>query len=82
MSVPANIAEGYGRESARSYAHFLKVARGSLYEAETHMLLASRLAMTEPAIANDLIEKIDQISRMLNALIRSISKRGEQTGSN
>jgi four helix bundle protein len=43
VSVPANIAEGYGREYRKEYIHFLRVAQGSLKELETHLILASRI---------------------------------------
>jgi four helix bundle protein len=41
VSIPANIAEGYGRDSKGSYVSFLKTAQGSLKELETHLILAS-----------------------------------------
>src|SRR2546421_9349556 len=48
-SVPANIAEGYGRESRGAYVQFLRVAQGSLKELETHLLLATRIDLTSNA---------------------------------
>ena len=45
VSIPANIAEGYGRDSKGSYVNFLKTAQGSLKELETHLILAQRLKL-------------------------------------
>jgi four helix bundle protein len=45
VSIPANIAEGYGRDSKGSYGQFLRVAQGSLKELETHLLLSQRLGL-------------------------------------
>lgn len=72
ISVPANIAEGYGRESARSYVQFLKVARGSLNELETQILLAQRVRLLDGSQTEPLLSSIESISKMLNGLIRSI----------
>jgi four helix bundle protein len=66
--VPANIAEGYACASSRDYAHFLAIARGSLMEAETYILLAMRLNYLSTSAASPVLDLISEISRMLNAL--------------
>lgn len=71
-SVPANIAEGYGRYSAGSYLQFLKVARGSLKELETHLLLAQRVGALPGEHADRILLKLDSVGRMLNGLIRAV----------
>lgn len=72
-SVPANIAEGYGRNSRASYAHFLRIAQGSLKELETHLLLAARVGLAPAAAADTLLAHTDELGRMLNTLIRKIA---------
>lgn len=71
-SVPANIAEGYGRHSSRSYAHFLKTARGSLKELETHLLLAERVGIATSDHISAALRMSDELGRMLNALINKL----------
>ncbi len=73
-SVPANIAEGYGRESTRSYILFLKTARGSLREFETHVLLAERIGLLANNEAQALVKNAETLGKMLYALIRSLNK--------
>jgi four helix bundle protein len=73
-SVPANIAEGYGRESTGSYAHFLRTAQGSLKELETHLLLATRVGLMPEAKSDPLVQHSDLVGRMLRGLIRSIER--------
>lgn len=65
VSVPSNIAEGYGRETHKDFAHFLSLSKGSLYELDTQLDLAVDLGY----ISKDeqLESKIDEISRMLSA---------------
>src|SRR3954466_3253096 len=48
VGIPANVAEGYGREGTGEYIHFLRLAQGSLKELETHLLLASEVEVTTP----------------------------------
>jgi len=74
-AIPANIAEGYGRQSSASYAQFLKIARGSLNELETYLLLAERVGLTKPGSCADALKQADQLGKMLSSLIRSVSKR-------
>jgi four helix bundle protein len=75
-SVPANIAEGYGRESKGAYVQLLRVAQGSLKELETHLLLADRIALTSAAAIDPLLIRCDTIGRMLHGLIRSLDTNG------
>ena len=75
-SIPANIAEGYGRQSTASYSHFLKTARGSLMELETHLLIAERVGLATPGTYADVLERADELGRMIGGLIRSINQKG------
>src|SRR5687768_12200475 len=75
-SIPANIAEGYGRQSTASYAQFLKTARGSLKELETHLLLAERVGLAERGSCAEALQQADELGKMLGGLIRSVGTRG------
>ncbi len=72
VSVPANIAEGYGRNSAGAYVAFLRNAQGSLKELETHLMLAQRLKFGLDDKAAQLLASCVSIGRMLVGLIRGI----------
>ncbi|NJL64926.1 MAG: four helix bundle protein [Methylacidiphilales bacterium] len=72
VSVPANIAEGYGRDSKGEYVHFLKIAQGSLKELETHILLSIRVNLTTSEEANQILGECESLGKMLRSLIRSI----------
>ena len=74
-SVPANIAEGYGRQSSASYGQFLKVARGSLKELETHLILAERVGLTPDGSCRQLLTQADDLGRMLGGLIKAVSRK-------
>ncbi len=76
-SIPSNIAEGYARESKASYAQFLKIARGSLRELETRLLLTSRLSLTAQSGTDPALLQCDYVGKLLHGLIRSIEPKGE-----
>ncbi len=74
VSIPSNIAEGWGRSSTQSYLHFLKIARGSLFELETQIIIAKELNFLTEIRYKEIIELITEESKMLNAFIKSITK--------
>lgn len=74
-SVPANIAEGYGRGGPKEFAQFLRISQGSLKELETHLLLARRMDFCAASAADGILEQTDQIGRMLYSLLRSAQDR-------
>lgn len=74
-SVPSNIAEGNGRDHVAEYVHHLSIARGSLSELETQLLLAQRLRYVDPADLKLALGLIDEIGRMLTGLKRSLARR-------
>ena len=75
VSVPSNIAEGQSRQTTKSYVAHLRIARGSLAELETQLLLADRLHLGCTGRLDDLCEELIEIAKMLSALIRSLNKR-------
>jgi len=75
-SVPANIAEGYGRGSSKSYLQFLRTARGSLRELETHILLSQRVGLSSAHAASNFLAAADAVAGMLGALIKAVEARG------
>ena len=72
VSIPANIAEGHGREHLGDYLHHLSIANGSLMELETHFLLAGRLGYLDEKPIDDLFAQTAEVGRMLAGLIRSL----------
>lgn len=72
VSVPSNIAEGYGRGSRQDYVRFLRAARGSLYEIDTQLLLSCRLGFLTEAAFQQIESQANECSRILFGLIRSL----------
>ena len=74
VSVPSNIAEGYGRGSTTDYVRFLKIARGSLYELETQLFFAMELEYVPQDAAERILEELAETERVLAGLIRGIER--------
>jgi four helix bundle protein len=73
VSVPSNIAEGQGRLSKKEFRQFLAVARGSLLEVETQLLIAADLHYFAPEIAQELEIQTHEVPRILSGLIDSLA---------
>ena len=67
-SIPANIAEGHSRGTRKDYANFVSIARGSLAELDTLLLLAIDVGLLTRERLQTLLADADEVGRMLNAL--------------
>jgi four helix bundle protein len=75
VSVPSNIAEGYGRKTTPEYIRFLYIAYGSICEMETQILLSGDLGYIETGKLETLQEGIGEVERMLKALTKSLERK-------
>ncbi|MBX3567836.1 MAG: four helix bundle protein [Rhizobiaceae bacterium] len=72
-SIPANIAEGYGRENHGSYQQFLRIAQGSLKELETHLIVAVRVGIADQTKVEPLMAMSESVGKLLRLLILKLS---------
>ena len=75
VSVPSNIAEGYGRKTTADYIKFLYIAYGSNCELETQIMLAGDLGYIDSDILEGIKNDIYEVERMLKALIKSLENK-------
>jgi len=73
VSIASNIAEGKGRRTDREFLQFLHHARGSVFEVETQLTIASRLGYMPEAEVLRWGDSASEIARMLNGLIKAIT---------
>lgn len=76
VSIAANIAEGYGRKHRKEYLHHLSIAKGSLLEVETHLIIAIRLHFTTRDDAKSVWHLCQDVGRLLNKLVNSLNSKG------
>jgi four helix bundle protein len=78
VSVPANIAEGAGRQSDKEFLHFLSNAQGSASELSTELIISHRLGYLSENVYVQLIQTLDSIGRMIVGLCRHLRGRANQ----
>ena len=74
VSIPSNIAEGYGRHSATEYVRFLRIATGSLYELQTQIEISLNLDFLKKGDHANLSSRCIEIEKMLSSLINKLGK--------
>lgn len=74
ISTPSNIAEGYGRQATGEYRHHLCIARASLLELETQLILSSDLGYLSSKVTGVLTDEIQEISRMLATMTSRLKR--------
>ncbi len=75
ISIPSNIAEGYGRESDKEFLRFLSISIGSLFEMQTQLEIAKNIAYLNEAQFNNLYENSREVERMIVSFIKKIKER-------
>jgi four helix bundle protein len=75
VSVPANIAEGAGRQSNKEFLHFLSIAQGSASELATELIIAHRLGYINITEYNEVNQDLDEIGRMIVGLARQVRNK-------
>ena len=82
VSIPANIAEGQGRNSRAEFSQFLAVARGSLHEVETHLVIAHRLQYLPVPAYDALIRRTTEVARLISGLSKHLRGRAPASSNN
>ncbi len=75
VSIPSNIAEGYGRKTTSEYVRFLYIAYGSVCELETQTMISGDLDYMKKEKLQELREGLGDLERMLKALIKSLENK-------
>ena len=78
VSIPSNIAEGYGRQYRTEYIRFLNIARGSCYEVETQIILCMDLGFLDEKQTRDAMRLLDEIGKIGSAMINRLQSPNDQ----
>ena len=75
VSIPSNIAEGFGRQTDKSFNHFLNIARGSLNEIETQLIISKELDFViDDNLFNEILFLIEEESKMIHAFSKKLKR--------
>ena len=72
VSVPANIAEGYGRVTRQEYIRYLRIALGSLRELDTHLVISERVGLAAQEKISPVIKEADELTRLIVSTINKL----------
>jgi four helix bundle protein len=72
ISIPSNIAEGQARNTRGEFKQFMGIAKGSLAELDTQIIISTRLGYLNSSVEKDLRDKIAEVNRLTNGLIKSL----------
>jgi len=75
ISIPSNIAEGWGRSATQDYLRFLRISRGSMYELQTQLDVCGNIGYINSGDLEGLYPVCDEIGKMLNGLITKLKTR-------
>jgi len=75
VSIPSNIAEGYGRKTTLDYVRFLYIAYGSVCELETQTMISGDLGYVGKERLQEIRQAIGDVERMLKAMIKSLENK-------
>ncbi len=73
VSIPSNIAEGYGRNHTKDFMRFLQIAQGSVYECQTQLEISFRVRFIQESVFREMDSEYEIIAKMLSSLIRRLS---------
>ena len=74
VSIPSNIAEGFGGHHKQDYLRFLEIARGSLYELQTQLEISKNVNYLNKEELTKTIEMCNELEKMLNSFIKTIAQ--------
>ncbi len=75
VSVPSNIAEGYGRNGKPEYIRFLHISLGSLRELDTQLYIAKEVGLASPELFTSVMKEVDEVQRILVSTLQKIESQ-------
>ncbi len=72
VSVPSNIAEGYGRKTKGEYVQFLHIALGSLRELDTQLIIAKEVGLTEAKLFSPVMNEVEEMQKIMVSTLNKL----------